>query len=273
MAGRAACRRAMLSPRATRGRTSSPMSSSRRKGDRRSPRPTPSPARSPGPAQRLMSSRRRPARWRSPAPLSPRRGWPRGGHRGQLGDPYGNPLAVSAGDQTIGLSTTSSAGTSMRARPAPRPSRASWSRPEPAPSPSTTATPRPAPRRSAASDPALSSALPKTRRSSRRRPDHFTVTTSFTSPDVAGTVGTVTITAYDAYNNRVGSGPDQYEGTVDLTSSDGQTAGLPATYTFTARRRRFAHLHECGAEDGGEPVDHRDRLRSAAQSRATCRSP
>ena len=60
------------------------------------------------------------------------------------------------------------------------------------------------------------------------------MTSSFTSPDVAGTAGTVTITAYDRYSNRVGSGPDQYEGTVNLTGSDGRLASLPASYTFTA---------------------------------------
>ena len=43
------------------------------------------------------------------------------------------------------------------------------------------------------------------------------VTTSFASPDVAGTAGTVTVTAEDQYNNVVGSGPDQYLGTVDLS--------------------------------------------------------
>jgi len=32
----------------------------------------------------------------------------------------------------------------------------------------------------------------------------------------------------------VGSGPNKYEGTVDLSSTDSQAAGLPASYTFTA---------------------------------------
>ena len=64
--------------------------------------------------------------------------------------------------------------------------------------------------------------------------DHFTVTTTFATPDVAGTAGTVTVAAYDAYGNLESSGPNQYEGTVDLVSSDGQTTGLPATYAFTA---------------------------------------
>ena len=60
------------------------------------------------------------------------------------------------------------------------------------------------------------------------------VTTDFADPDVAGTPAPVTVTALDAYNNVTGSGPDAFEGTVDLSSSDGQVAGLPATYTFTA---------------------------------------
>ena len=63
---------------------------------------------------------------------------------------------------------------------------------------------------------------------------HFVVTTSFASPDVAGTPGSVTVTAYDTYGNPVSSGPDQYEGTTDLDSSDKRVSGLPASYTFTA---------------------------------------
>ena len=38
----------------------------------------------------------------------------------------------------------------------------------------------------------------------------FVVTTSLSNPDVAGTVGTVTVTAKDRYGNTAGSGPDQY---------------------------------------------------------------
>ena len=63
---------------------------------------------------------------------------------------------------------------------------------------------------------------------------YFVVTTSFANPDVAGTTATVAVMAYDANHNPVSSGPNQYKGTVDLSSTDGQVAGLPATYTFTA---------------------------------------
>ncbi len=63
--------------------------------------------------------------------------------------------------------------------------------------------------------------------------NHFVVTTTFPDPDVAGTVGTVTVTAEDQNDNVVGSGPNQYVGTVDLGSTDAQAAGLPSTYTFT----------------------------------------
>ncbi len=62
----------------------------------------------------------------------------------------------------------------------------------------------------------------------------FVVTTDFPSPDPAGTVGTVTVTAEDQFGNIAGSGPNQYEGTVDLLSTDPKTAGLPASYTFVA---------------------------------------
>ncbi len=60
------------------------------------------------------------------------------------------------------------------------------------------------------------------------------VTSNFSSADVAGTVGTVTVSAYDTYNNLVGSGPDQYLGTVDLGSTDSMVSGLPASYMFVA---------------------------------------
>ena len=62
----------------------------------------------------------------------------------------------------------------------------------------------------------------------------FVVTTTFANPDVAGTVGTVVVTAQDAYGNTDGSGPDQYVGTVELTSTDSQAAGLPASHVFSA---------------------------------------
>ena len=96
--------------------------------------------------------------------------------------------------------------------------------------------------------------------------DHFTVTTTFATPDVAGTAGTVTVAAYDQYGNLENSGTNPYEGTVDLVSSDGQTTGLPATYAFTAARRRIAHVRWRRPRDGGEPVDHRHRLRRPARS-------
>ncbi len=62
----------------------------------------------------------------------------------------------------------------------------------------------------------------------------FVVTTDFASTDVAGTTGTVTVTAQDQYHNTVGSGPNQYLGTVDLANTDPQASGLPSSYTFTA---------------------------------------
>ena len=60
------------------------------------------------------------------------------------------------------------------------------------------------------------------------------VATDFPSnPDVAGSPGTVTVTALDADGNVVGSGQNQYLDTVDLTSMDPLTTGLPPTYQFT----------------------------------------
>ena len=80
----------------------------------------------------------------------------------------------------------------------------------------------------------------------------FTVA-GFPTSDTAGTAGTVTVTAYDAYGN-VATG---YTGTVALTSSDPH-AVLPASYTFTGDRCGQAQL--CGhAGYVGHPVDHGDR--------------
>jgi hypothetical protein len=65
--------------------------------------------------------------------------------------------------------------------------------------------------------------------------DHFDVTTSFVNPDVAGTSGTVTITARDHYGNIAGTGPNTYEGTVNLATTDSQAAGLPSSHAFSVR--------------------------------------
>jgi uncharacterized repeat protein (TIGR03803 family) len=54
------------------------------------------------------------------------------------------------------------------------------------------------------------------------------VVAGFPSPVIAGTEGSVTVTAADAYGNTTPS----YRGTVHFTSSD-SSAGLPAPYTFT----------------------------------------
>jgi hypothetical protein len=52
------------------------------------------------------------------------------------------------------------------------------------------------------------------------------VLSGFPSPVVAGTPGTATVTAADAYGNVDSSGPNAFSGTVNLSSSDGQ-ATLP----------------------------------------------
>jgi hypothetical protein len=58
--------------------------------------------------------------------------------------------------------------------------------------------------------------------------DHFAVTTSAASPDVAGTAFDVTVTVQDAYNNTVSG----YTGTVHFSSADPYGAILPTDYTF-----------------------------------------
>jgi hypothetical protein len=61
--------------------------------------------------------------------------------------------------------------------------------------------------------------------------DHFTVTTSAASPDVAGTPFDVTVTALDADGNIVPG----YTGTVTFSSADPYGAAFsPTSYTFTA---------------------------------------
>ena len=63
--------------------------------------------------------------------------------------------------------------------------------------------------------------------------DHFLVSSNFASPDVAGTTGTVTVAAMDRYNNPVDRGPNRYEGTVDLATTDNQAAGLTVSGVVT----------------------------------------
>ncbi len=152
----------------------------------------------------------------------------------QLEDAYGNTGAVSAGTQTIGLASTSSAGT-FSATPSGGPigsvviaagqSTATVDYGDTqAGSPIVTAT-----------DAALgSSASSQQETVTPATATELVVTTSLSNPDVAGTVGTVTVTAKDRYGNTAGKGPDQYLGTVDLSSGDSRTTGLAASYTFTA---------------------------------------
>jgi streptogramin lyase len=96
--------------------------------------------------------------------------------------------------------------------------------------------------------------------------DHFVVTTTFASTDVAGTVGTVTVTAEDQNNNVVGSGPNQYEAMVNLVSTDPKTAGLPNTYAFTASdagTHTFANVTlETLAAAGSQTITASDRVKS-----------
>ena len=46
------------------------------------------------------------------------------------------------------------------------------------------------------------------------------MTTSFATPDLAGTVGTATVMVEDAYGNPVSSGPNLYVGMMNFTSTD-----------------------------------------------------
>ena len=100
--------------------------------------------------------------------------------------------------------------------------------------------------------------------------DQFAVTTSFASPDVAGTVGTVTVTAKDRYGNIAGRGPDQYQGTVDLSSSDSHMTGLPSSYTFTAADAGSHTFTDVILETAGsQTITATDSVRSTIAGNAT----
>ncbi len=153
----------------------------------------------------------------------------------QLEDTYSNPGAISTADQTIGLGTTGAAGAFYASGSgggaigsvviaAGRSSATVYYGDTQTGTPTVTA-----------SDAAFSSAASTQQETvNPASATHFVVATSFANPDVAGTPGTVTVTAHDTYGNPVGSGPDQYKGTTDLNSSDSRVSGLPASYTFTA---------------------------------------
>ena len=93
------------------------------------------------------------------------------------------------------------------------------------------------------------------------------VTTSFANPDVAGTLGTVTVTAKDLYGNTAGSGLNDYQGTVKLTSTDataGRIAGEPrcsprltaGSYTFEQVVEKTAGSQTITAFDSISSRDH-----------------
>jgi streptogramin lyase len=149
----------------------------------------------------------------------------------QFEDSYGNLGAAPATDQTISLGTTGSAGAFYDSTgnaiigvtiPAGPSSATVYYSDTQAGTPTVTA-----------SDIAFSSSVNQVETVYPAAADHFVVTSSFASPDVAGTTGTVTVTAKDHFGNTAGSGPDQYDGTVDLSSTDGQITGLPVAYMFT----------------------------------------
>ena len=152
----------------------------------------------------------------------------------ELEDAYGNPGATSANPQTINLGTTSTLGgfvptssggatiTSVTIA-AGKSSATVYYGDDQAGAPTLTASDTGFTTPAATQDETINPS----------ETTHFVVTTGFASPDVAGTAGTVTVTAKDQYGNTVGSGPDQYEGTADLVCTDGQESGLPASYTFT----------------------------------------
>ena len=152
---------------------------------------------------------------------------------GQFEDAYGNPGATSTAAQTISLSTTSSGGAfyatpvstapiTALVIPAGLSNFSTYYRDTTAGTPTATA-----------SDMHSSALVTQVETINPAAVQTFSVTTSFANPDPAGTTGTVTVTAKDAYGNTVGSGPNEFEGTVDVVTTDHQAAGLPASHVFT----------------------------------------
>ena len=157
----------------------------------------------------------------------------------ELEDEYGNLGATSTADQAIGLGTTSSVGGFYAgaaggnpmtgvAIPAGQSSATVYYSDTQAGTPTLTV-----------SDTALSSSVNLVETVNPAAADHFVLTTSFARSDIAGTPGTVTVTAKDHYGNTAGSGPDEYLGSADLAGTDGQATGLPAAHVFTANDAGF----------------------------------
>ena len=152
----------------------------------------------------------------------------------QLEDPYGNPGATSTSDQTVALSTTSTAGVFYAAQSSSTPITSVVIAAGQSGGSLYYRDTRPGTPTLTADDTGLGSSPTQQESVSPAAADHFVVTTTFPDPDVAGTTGTLTVKAFDAYGNLASGGPDQYEGTADLTSTDTQVSGLPSSYTFTA---------------------------------------
>ncbi len=151
----------------------------------------------------------------------------------QLEDAYDNLGATSSTAQTISLSTTGPTGSFFASQGSTSPitsvsitpglSRASFYYGD-----NRVGTPT-----LTASDSALGSSSSQVETIDPALARSFRVTTSFANPDPAGTVGSVTVAAIDVYGNVAGRGPDEYEGTVNLSSTDSQASGVPASHTFT----------------------------------------
>ena len=191
----------------------------------------------------------------------------------QLADTFGNPGATSTSDQTIGLSTTSPAGafyatpgstspiTSVGI-PAGQSSASFYYGDTKSGTPTVTA-----------ADTAFNSSPSQQETVNPTAADYFVVTTSFASPDVAGTAGTVTVTALrPPIGNLVSSGPEPVRGHGGLEQHRRPGGGPAASYTFTAADAGSHTFTKRAPENGGEPDDHRDRLRHQHDHRQRQRS-
>ncbi len=163
----------------------------------------------------------------------------------QLVDTFGNPGAISTSEQAIGLSTSSTAGTFYATQgsinpitsvgiPAGESSASFYYGDTKASTPTVTA-----------ADTAFNSAPTQQETVNAAVAQDLAVTTTFANPDVAGTAGTVTVTAMDTtYGNVVGSGPNQYEHTVEPRQHRHSRGGPTGQLYLHRRRRRIAHLHQ-----------------------------
>ena len=152
----------------------------------------------------------------------------------ELEDTYGNQGATSTSTQTIDLITTSTVGAFYATQGSTTPISSVDITAGQAASSFDYGDTKAGMPTITLSDTALGSSPTQVETIYPRAIDQIVVTTNFANPDVAGTPGTVTVTARTSSPMSSAAAPTGSLGTVDLSSTDRQTAGLPPSYTFTS---------------------------------------